>query len=107
MDDILTNKSYKNYDYLSRYASFPYYYNKEDKKYIYGTTAQINKDINYVVYKVKENETLDDIALYYYNNPTYFWVIADFNNIQDPYIQLEPNTILNIPSLGSVNFEVS
>ena len=40
--DKLINKSYKNYNHFSRYSSFPYYYNVEDEKYIYGTTAQLD-----------------------------------------------------------------
>ena len=35
MDD-LTNKRYAQFDYTSRYASVPYYYNTRDKKEIYG-----------------------------------------------------------------------
>lgn len=70
--DKIKDKSYRTYNYFSRYTSFPYYYNVEDKKYIYGTTSQMNKDIVHTLHKVKRNETLDSIALNYYNNPTFF-----------------------------------
>ena len=40
--DILTNKQYLQYDYISRYSSFPVYYNKEDKKWIYSLTKHLN-----------------------------------------------------------------
>lgn len=103
--DILQNKNYKNYDYFSRYSSFPYYYNSVDKKYIYGTTSQINVNVSYILHNVRKNETLDSIALDYYNNPTYFWVIADFNRIQDPYDKLQEGSSLKIPSLSSISFE--
>ena len=33
MSEILTEKSYKSYDYISRYENVPYYYNNLDKKY--------------------------------------------------------------------------
>ena len=33
--DVLVNKSKRFYDYTSRYATFPYYYHTEDKKYVY------------------------------------------------------------------------
>ena len=72
MADKLTNKQYKDYDYLSRYTSFPFYYNEEDRKYIYGVTSQLNQNITYVLHEVKVNETLDTLALDYYNNPTFF-----------------------------------
>lgn len=105
MPDILTNKSFKSYDYLSRYSSFPYYYNTEDKKYVYGTTAQLSQDTTYTLHKVKQIDTLDSLALEYYNNPTFFWVICDFNQIQDPYIKLEVGTELKIPTLNAVNYK--
>ena len=72
MADKLTNKQYKDYDYLSRYTSFPFYYNEEDRKYVYGVTSQLNQNITYVLHEVKTNETLDTLALDYYNNPTFF-----------------------------------
>ena len=70
--DILIDKQYKSYDYISRYTSFPFYYNTEDKKYIYGTTSHLSGDVPYVIYKVKPYDTLDSIALQYYNNPTLY-----------------------------------
>lgn len=103
--DVLKDKQYRNYSYLSRYSSFPFYYNTEDKKYIYGTTSQLNRDITYILYKVKANDTLDSIALDYYNNPTFFWIIADFNQIQDPFIQLIEGTEIKIPTLSEISFE--
>ena len=104
MADKLINKQYKDYDYLSRYTSFPFYYNEDDRKYVYGVTAQVNQNITYVLHEVKANETLDTLALDYYNNPTFFWIIADFNHIQDPFLKLEIGSKLKIPTLNEVNF---
>lgn len=102
--EALIDKQYKQYDYLSRYTRFPYYFNRLDNKYIYGTTAQLNKDASYTLHKVKRNETLDTLALDYFNNPTFFWVIADFNDIQDPFIKLKEGQELKIPSLNEVSY---
>ena len=85
--DVLKDKNYKTYDYTSRYTSTPYYYNTEDNKYIYGIGKQIDKNTAYTAHKVKETDTLDYLALKYYGNPTYYWVIAYFNDIQDCYIK--------------------
>ena len=104
MADKLKDKQYKDYYYLSRYTSFPFYYNEEDRKYVYGVTSQLNQNASYVLHKVKAHETLDTLALDYYNNPTLFWIIADFNKIQDPYIELEIDSQLKIPTLNEVNF---
>lgn len=102
--DILTDKQYKSYNYFSRYTGFPFYYNLNDNKYIYGTTAQLRQNNSYALHKVKKGESFDSIALDYYNNPTFFWVICDFNKIQDPYIKLEQGEILKIPVLSNVTF---
>ena len=103
--DTLINKQYKNYNYISRYTSFPYYYHTIDRKYIYGTTSNLNKDTVFTVYTVKPADTLDLIALEYYNNPTLFWVIADFNDIHNPYDELEVGSKLNIPTLSNISFK--
>ena len=83
--EVLESKSYRSYDYISRYTAFPYYYNKEDNKYIYGTTSQLNTDVGYSIHIVRKNDTYDSIALDYYNTPTLYWVICDFNQIQNPF----------------------
>lgn len=104
--DVLTNKAYKTYDSLSRYTVFPYYYNSEDDKYIYGVTGQLNTNVAVIAHKVSNRDTLDSIALKYYGRPDYWWVIADFNRIQDPYINLSENfKILNIPSISNISFK--
>lgn len=103
--DILKDRQFKTYDYVSRYSSFPFYYNTQDRKYVYGTTSQLNQDITYILYKVKARDTLDSIALDYYNNPTFFWIIADFNKIQDPYTKLIEGTQIKIPTLSDISFE--
>ncbi|MGM9544281.1 MAG: LysM peptidoglycan-binding domain-containing protein [Romboutsia timonensis] len=103
--DVLKNKSYKTYDYFCRYSSFPYYFNTEDNKYVYGTTAQLSTDTPYVMHIVKKGETLDSLALDAYNNPTYFFLIADFNRIQNPYEPLEVGSQIKIPTFSSVTYE--
>ena len=52
MRDILTQKTYKKYDKISRYANFPCYYNITDLKYQYGTTAQLDDSTPYIMYKI-------------------------------------------------------
>ena len=105
--NVLENKAYKNYNYLSRYEGVPYYFHKEDRKYVYGTTSHIKKSISYILHEVGLNDTLDTLALDYYNNPTLFWAIADFNDIQDPYKKLTVGQELRIPVLNEISFEES
>nr|DAJ89554.1 MAG TPA: baseplate wedge protein [Caudoviricetes sp.] len=104
--DVLTNKNYNIYGYTCRYTIVPYYYNTEDKKYTYGITTNISKNTTYVAHKVKDTDTLDYLALKYYNNPTYYWVIANFNDILDPYIKLvEYFSVIKIPNISGITFE--
>lgn len=103
----VTGKQYKEYDRLSRYASFPIYYNNTDNRYFYGLTAQLlTKNTSYVTHVVKAADTLDSIALYYYNNSLYYWVIADFNRIRDPYSPLVVGTLLKIPTFNNIRFDI-
>ena len=103
--DILKNKTYKDYTRLSRYNQFPYYYHTLDDKYIYGTVAWLKDSTLYTSHIIKQAETLDSLALKYYNNPTYYWIIASFNHIADPFIKLVPGKIIKIPSISNIEFE--
>ena len=105
--EILVNKKYKSYDKVSRYQVFPTYFHTIDNKNTYGITSHlVTEGISFVSHTVKPQETLDSLALYYYNNPTYFWVIADFNRIRDPYSELEVGRILKIPTFSNITFDV-
>ena len=106
MMDNLVDKAYRSYEYISRYASFPYSYDTNDSKYIYGTTSYLKDDISYVIHKVNQNDTFDSIALKYYNNPTLYWVICDFNKIQDPFINIEVGTEIKVPTLSNISFAI-
>ena len=107
MSEILTDKSYKNYDYISRYSSVPCYYHTIDKTHIYGTSYPIKKDASYLIHKTVRNDTFDSISLTYYNTPLYYWVIMDYNDIQDPFTELEEGRELVIPTLTGIAFEVT
>lgn len=103
----ITSKQYKDYNKISRYSVFPFYYNQYDGRYFYGITGQLKKEnVKYVAHSVKNGDTLDTLALNYYGNPTYYWVIADFNDIQDPYKKLEFGRVLRIPTFSDLSFDI-
>lgn len=103
--DILKRKSYNSYNYLNRYSSMPYYYNTVDAREIYGTGKQMSKNNSYVLHKIAQTDTLDYLALKYYNNPTYWWVIAYFNDIQNPFLKLsEYYETIMIPNITGIAF---
>ena len=58
-----------------------------------------------MTHKVKSNDTLNSLALKYYNNPTFWWVIAYFNDVQDAFKPLiDKYATLKIPNIASVEF---
>lgn len=104
--DVLKDKSKKSYPYISRYAAFPFYYHTKDDKYIYGITSQLSDDVSFVIHEITESDTLDSLADKYYGRPDLFWVIADFNKIQDPFIKLFGKyETLKVPSLSNITFK--
>lgn len=99
--DILTNKTAKTSPYYSRYNGLYYYYNKRDKKNQMATSRWLSQNNTYSTYTVQEGDTYDSIALWFYNNPTYYWIICDFNRILDPLKKPEVGDVLYIPTMGS------
>lgn len=103
--DTLTNKMYYSFDYLSRYTNVPYYYDTLRDREVYGIGTNLKNTSEFVTHSVKGSDTLEYLALKYYNNPTYWWVIAYFNDIQDPFKPLKNKyETLKIPSISSIAF---
>lgn len=104
--DVLKDKEINTFDYTCRYSTVPFYYHTLDDKYIYGIGTQIEKkNIQYVAHKVKDTDTLEYLALKYYNNPTFYWVIGYFNDILDCYEHLiDRFEIIKIPNITSLSF---
>ena len=103
--NVLKDKSSKTYLYTSRYATLPYYYNTLDKKYMYGISKNLNTNTDYVLHSLVDSDSLDSLALKYYGRPDLFWVIADFNNLNDPYIRLvDKMSSIKIPALSGITW---
>jgi len=105
--DVLKDKTIKSYAYTSRYSPFPFYYNENDKKYMYGITSQLSEDCSYTLHTVQPEDSFDSLALYYYGRPDLFWVIADFNRVQDSFKKLYLNyKTIKIPALSGIKFRM-
>lgn len=102
----LTKKNYKEYSKVSRYSQIPYYYHTVDDKYIMGKSAHLKTNTVYTTYTVRKNDTFDSLALEFYNNPTLFWIICSFNNIQDPFSKLKEGQLIKIPSISNIEFDI-
>lgn len=103
--EVLKDKKYKSYNYLSRYSAFPTYYDTIDGKYMYGTTAQLEKTDTFVLYTIKNGDSFDSISLDFYNTPLYWWAICDFNSIQNPLQELEAGTKIRIPTISNIRYK--
>lgn len=99
--DILANKTVKTSKYFSRYNGINLYYNTHDKKYQLALKSWLKPDFEYTKYTVEDRDTWDYIALKFYNNPTYYWILCDANKIIDPMIEPKKGDVIIIPSLGS------
>jgi hypothetical protein len=62
-----------------------------------------SSDISYAVEDFYVGR-LDLIASVFYNEPRYWWVIAQYNNILDPFSEITGGRILMIPSSDRLNF---
>lgn len=103
--DTMTNKKYLQYDYRCRYSDTPTYYDKLEDREVYGIGKPFNKNIQYVSHRVVSTDTLDSLALKYYNNPTYWWAIAYFNDITDAFERIVDRfDIIKIPNISSISF---
>ena len=100
----LQDPRYASYDKLSRYGGVPYYFDTEAKKYVYGTASYLYEGTTYALHLVEKFDTWDSLASYYYNNPTYYWVLCSFNRVQDPFVNPEIDTYIKIPNFSEIKF---
>jgi hypothetical protein len=91
-------------------------------RYTAGGTSEVNSkaiewwerdvipvDASDTVYVVEAQYVgrLDQIAAIYLLEPRYWWIIAQYNNVLDPYNEIQEGTILYIPSIDRVKSLVS
>jgi hypothetical protein len=62
----------------------------------------VNKDDTVYVVEKRFEGRLDQIAAVYLGEPRYWWVIAQYNNILDPYSEISEGAILYIPKIEKV-----
>lgn len=103
--DTLKDKNYETFDYLSRYTGVPYYFDTICGREIYGIGTNMKNNTEFVTHVIKNSDTLHSLALKYYNNPTFWWVIAYYNDIQDSFKPLyKKYATIKIPNITSVEF---
>ena len=86
------------------YESYPD--KRERMRHAQNTFKHISREyLSFFFNKLKRGESIDSIALYYYNNPTYYWMICDFNFIDDPFIELTEGQKIKVPTFSAVTFD--
>ena len=103
--DILKDPRLRAYEKVSRYSTVPYYYNETDEKYIYGTAKKLNTDSAYIYYQIQQGDSFDSIALNQYGDAQFYWVIADYNQVNDPFLKLKPGAYIKIPNISTIVFQ--
>ena len=115
--DVLKNKTAKTSKYFSRYNGKNYYMNtldvlSEDSetgsvayKEQLETSRWLSHNNDYKTYITKEGDTYDLLALQFYNNPTYYWIICDYNRVQNPFNNPKINEVVKIPTFSAIRFE--
>lgn len=63
-------------------------------------------DIIYAVENFYENR-LDLIASVFYNEPRYWWIIAQYNNVLDPFSEITAGRVLRIPAKDRLSLMLS
>lgn len=90
----------------NRYRKCPVYADKETGEYVLGTrdVTDIPKSTYDSYHKVNAYEAcrLDLIAYKYYNNQLLWWIIAQANDIHDPFNDVVPGMVLRIPNLTTL-----
>lgn len=58
---------------------------------------EINPSLEAIEYRSKEGEFLTDLAWRFLGDAQYYWVLADVNNIMNPFTAMLPGQVLLIP----------
>ena len=101
---MLIDKQRKTYMYFSRYQNSDYYYDTDAQKYWMANAYWLKETTPYIL-TVQRGETYDSIALDSYANPTYWWIIADFNRVTDPFENPKAGTQIKVPIFSNLEFD--
>jgi len=87
----------------SRYENSKVY--KHNNAFYIGSRKILKKkefDDN-IIHVVRDGERLELIAYNYWKMPEWWYIICDWNDIFNPFLALEPGTILVLPSFSRIS----
>lgn len=70
--EVLKDKFTKQFNYTSRYAVIPCYYNTSDNKYLCGISRNLTKVASFTWHTVEQGDSLDSLSYKYYGRPDLF-----------------------------------
>ena len=73
--------------------------NQEGDTSLQRKTIVHKEDLEDKSYIIRQDDTLSSIAYKFYNEPLYWYIIADVNNIDNPFI-LETGKSIIIPNIN-------
>ena len=91
---------------ITRYADENIIEYEGKKMYEIRDTIDISFRNTDEMYTVNEGDTLRDIAYRVWGEARYYWIIAEFNKIIDPFKNLVVGTELRYPSLLRIREEI-
>ena len=102
MADKKVEGVFRNLPSTSLLRAFPVFEDEEKTKYTncfrsFSISNQIQTNtFMFEWYQVEEEEYLDNISAKYYGTPLLWWMVANFNDIVNPFEALEPGESLKI-----------
>lgn len=77
-------------------------YEDNDEISLERKRVDIITDINDSIHIVKEDDTIESISYQYYKNSFLWYIIADVNDIDNPFF-LDLGSSLTIPNINTIN----
>lgn len=95
---MIEYKGYVDKDYFSRYSKDRAISDGENVYYEYDSKLDF-KNLSYVNHTItsKDKNKLMIIAQAYYDNPLYWWIIAQANDLIDPFKTPEIGETIRVP----------
>lgn len=91
----------------SRYQNCVVIKEEDNTTWISGRSLITKKDFNdNIYYTWQEKDRYDLIAHKYYNDPSYWWVVAEFNNKMHFLDEPENGEVIVLPSLETLISEI-
>ncbi|MAO08028.1 MAG: hypothetical protein CL596_04875 [Alteromonas sp.] len=91
----MKNTIYKN-GYIINYSN--------GDRAIYRDKLEYVEDIEDKLYTIKQGDRLSSISFMFYKNPLLWYLIADINNIDNPFVLIEGQEII-IPNPSKYNLD--